>query len=128
MPVTPPRKCTEPSCHRLTHYRYCREHRATRTATRSARHRLCLTLSEIANLCGLLSTKGVNARAELTGTGIALHFDNKVEPPRCEDVGCAQLLAISNADETTELIQSTLRSFAREAQRKDGKPARSAAA
>lgn len=128
MPMTPPRKCIEPGCHRSTHYRYCRQHRAARTASHSARHRLCLTLSEIASLCDHLSTRGVSARAELTATGIALLFDNGIEPLQREDIGFEQLLAISNADETTELLQSILRTFAREAQKKDIVQGRFAAA
>ena len=128
MPMTPPRSCIEPGCPRLTHYRYCREHRVPRAATHRTRHRLRQTLSEIAKLCDHLSTKGVRARAELTATGITLLFDNEIEPQLREDVGFERLLAISNADETTELMQTILRSFAREAQKKDSKPGRVAAA
>ena len=124
MPVTPPRQCAEPDCQRLTHYRYCRAHRVGRgpTAT-NARHRLCLTLSEVASLCAQLSTKGVQARAELTESGIALHFDGGDGAPRRHDVGFAQLIAIAAADETTELMQSVLRSFAEDERRSRGSAA-----
>ena len=127
MPKRPPNKCAAPNCRRRTHYRYCRQHRAAATTT-SWRFRLPLTLSEFANLCGDISQKGVDARAELTENGIALHFDNKVEPPQRADVTFQQLLAISTADKTTELMQSILRSFAREAQEMEQQQEPSAAA
>ncbi len=127
MPMNPPRKCADPNCHRLTHYRYCREHRTIPTRL-SSRNRLCMTLSELAGLCKHLSSKGVETRAELTESGVAIHFDNKIEKPRREDIGFRKLLAIKSANETTELVQSILRSFAREAQKKEKKNARSATA
>ena len=109
------RVCDSPNCHSLTQHRYCRVHRAGQAPapTRSEHFRLCRTLSEIANLCEDISTMGVDARAQLTGNGIALHFDNMIEPPRREDIDFAQLLTISNADETTEFMQSILLTFAR---------------
>ena len=118
MPVNPPRLCAEPDCQRLTHYRYCREHRMATTQA-GRRNRILQTLSELAGICAHLSSKGVDARAELTEGGVVLCFDNKIEPVRCEEISYAQLAAVQGRDETTELVQAILRSFAREARSRD---------
>ncbi len=115
MPVTPPRECAEPNCKRLTHYRFCREHRMS-AARVSRRNRICQTFSELAEICVHLSSKGVEAQAVLSESGVVLSFDNKVQPVRSEEIGYAQLAAIQGPEETTELVQSILRSFARRAQ------------